>query len=718
MDHDCTFQTELERSLFSHKAGEIAPNNLPYFPCPFVGRNRDVSNIIDLFSNHSLVNIYGLPAVGKSTLAIHVGYEMASCGVAVRYINVDDTHVFKSYDESEPSDSTTTEHHDQKPTQGLAISKPFTDIILPWYSHTEKRFVSTTARGLIEWAKGLSNSTLLILDNCDSLLQGMERGKNDSISVLDALSKASPYLHTVTTSRQKVQLLDAKSYKLKPLDNESAIELLQFASSSMTQIDRSTINNLLDGIPLALKIVGSLSETSPPQLIIRKLQQSLTGTLTPDGVRPDTEKMRPVLRLSFNYLDNGTQECALYLSHFPGSFSEEAALHILSKRTNSTSGPAEYLQKLSDMSLLDEYFYAGKSRYQFHRLIKDYLTDVETRTSPLSVKAVRFNLHFFLHYIQTLCNFVDIYNQLPYNEENIGRFEYESHNFEYLLEVAKVHYFSISTTIDLIYALKCDLMLEIFTTQELLKVGQRILMIFEDRMDNISTKIGAFETLKHYFNLQAMLKKWIQCSRNCEVLCEETFPQQRRATRVDIIDRQLSLVNYSAYIYYQRLSFPFKGIGESICVSYCWTQKDGLALMSWLLCIMVFIVSTKRKSKADLVVTIFLFFIYWIGIIYSVSTLIHSVYIAIFFGLRHPPLFVMIKHENLRVFIVVLVCTVLCVSLICAFRKTRVSVVHNYFIGIVISHLVYRKYPTFGAVLLHFASLRFLLETDLLFRFT
>ena len=715
MDHDCTFQTELERSLFSHKAGEIAPNNLPYFPCPFVGRNRDVSNIIDLFSNHSLVNIYGLPAVGKSTLAIHVGYEMASCGVAVRYINVDDTHVFKSYDESEPSDSTTTEHHDQKPTQGLAISKPFTDIILPWYSHTEKRFVSTTARGLIEWAKGLSNSMLLILDNCDSLLQGMERGKNDSISVLDALSKASPYLHTVTTSRQKVQLLDAKSYKLKPLDNESAIELLQFVSPSMTQIDRSTINNLLDGIPLALKIVGSLSETSPPQLIIRKLQQSLTGTLTPDGVRPDTEKMRPVLRLSFNYLDNGTQECALYLSHFPGSFSEEAALHILSKCTNSTSGPAECLQKLSDMSLLDEYFYAGQSRYQFHRLIKDYLTDVETCTSPLSVKAVRFNSSFFLHYIQTLCNFVDIYNQLPYNEENIGRFEYESHNFEYLLEVAKVHYFSISTTIDLIYALKCDLMLEIFTTQELLKVGQRILMIFEDRMDNISTKIGAFETLKHYFNLQAMLKKWLQCSRNCEVLCEETFPQQRRATRVDIIDRQLSLVNYSAYIYYQRLSFPFKGIGESICVSYCWTQKDGslMALLIWLLCIVVFIASTKTtKWKTVLVVTIFLFFIYWIGIIYSVSTLIHSVYIAIFVGL------VMIKHENLRVVIVVQLCTVLCVLLICAFRKTSVSVAHNYFIGIVTSHLVYRKYPTFGAGLLYFATLKFLLETDLLFRFT
>ena len=152
---------------------------------------------------------------------------------------------------------------------------------------------------------------------------------------------------------------------------------------------------MLDGIPLALKIAGSLvSETSPPQLIIRELQQNLIETLTPEDVGLETQKMGPVLRLSFNYLDNGTQECALHLSHFPGSFSREAAFHILSNCTNNTSGPAECVQKLTDVSLLNAYFYAGQSRYQFHKLIKNYLTDVETDIYPLSLKAVRFNSSF------------------------------------------------------------------------------------------------------------------------------------------------------------------------------------------------------------------------------------------------------------------------------------------------------------------------------------
>ena len=143
------------------------------------------------------------------------------------------------------------------------------------------------------------------------------------------LNRASHFLRIVSTSRLKVRLLDGfKLHKLKPLDNESAIELLQSVCDAMTLNDSRTVNGLVGGIPLALKIVGSLvSEMRPPNLIIRELKESPMDILSPNDVRPDMEKMRPVLELSFKYLDTSTQECALYLSHFPGSFSHEAALH-------------------------------------------------------------------------------------------------------------------------------------------------------------------------------------------------------------------------------------------------------------------------------------------------------------------------------------------------------------------------------------------------------
>ena len=55
MDGNFIFRTELGRPLYSHKARKIAPNNLPHFPPPFVGRDKDVNSIVYLLL-HSLVN--------------------------------------------------------------------------------------------------------------------------------------------------------------------------------------------------------------------------------------------------------------------------------------------------------------------------------------------------------------------------------------------------------------------------------------------------------------------------------------------------------------------------------------------------------------------------------------------------------------------------------------------------------------------------------------
>jgi len=293
--------TEVRRIDCGNKTSKVAPNNLPDLPGPFIGRDREVESIAHLlhFAKHShikMVHIFGLPAVGKSTLAVHVGYEMARRGVVVRYINADETHLFRSHEHI------VIESHDLRSTR--ALSKRVGDIELSWYSHTEKKYVSTSPQGLIQWAKGLSDDTILIIDNCDSLLQN-NATQTPFIEMFVNLNKASHFLHILTTSRLKLSLVGGfKLYKLMALDNESAIELLQSLSDGMTLNDSRTVNGLVGGIPLALKIVGSLvSEVQPPDQIIRELKENLIAALTPEDVRPEREKIRPVLELSYNYLD-------------------------------------------------------------------------------------------------------------------------------------------------------------------------------------------------------------------------------------------------------------------------------------------------------------------------------------------------------------------------------------------------------------------------------
>ena len=567
LDDNLIFRTELGRPLCSHKTRTIAPNNLPHFPPPFVGRDKDVNNIVYLLL-HSLVksvNVVGLPAVGKSRLAVHVGYEMARRGVAVRYINVDETLIFKSCDDCKPTQKPEIPDYNLKTTQDVkpTTSKTSSDTAPSWSSHTDSKFTVATALSLIEWAKGLSNDTLLILDNCNSLLQEKEGRTKVFLKVFDALDKASPYLHVVTTSNLEVNLLNGKMYKLKPLDNESAIELLQLVSHNvhdmtpkdMTLNDSRTINELLDGIPLALKIVGKLVQKRQPNVIIEELQQNLIETLTPKDGRLDKEKMRPVLKLSFNHLDSATEECALYLSHFPRSFSEDAAVHILSNCTNSTLGPKECLRNLIDTSLLDQYSYADQTRYKFHNIIKLYLIDVAYQSSQNDDISMIFNSTFVLYYTQLLLNFVSIYNQVPRDDENIGRFEHESHNFKCLLE--KVHYFelwTVTSVVDLTHAITCDLMQETFSRSELLKVGQQTLVMFERNMGSISTQIGALKTLNAYSNLVLLLRAWIQSfpESECKSVCEETFLHHGYATRLQNIDKLLTKAKIHARHFYKK----------------------------------------------------------------------------------------------------------------------------------------------------------------------
>ena len=76
----------LSTELGEHKTTQVAPNDLPYFAGPFVGRDNDLRNITYLLfhSFAKMLHIFGLPAVGKSTLVVHLGHKMVSRGVAVR----------------------------------------------------------------------------------------------------------------------------------------------------------------------------------------------------------------------------------------------------------------------------------------------------------------------------------------------------------------------------------------------------------------------------------------------------------------------------------------------------------------------------------------------------------------------------------------------------------------------------------------------------------
>ena len=139
----------------SHNKREVV-TNLPELKGIFLGRTYNVQDITWLLVNinHSYVRavgIYGSPAVGKSTLAIHTAYEISQCGIEVQYIGLFDTHhLFERHSESTKSIPVTSSPDPWSPSP-ILFEAPIEG----------KKAISLSAQGLMKWAKGVKKDTLL-----------------------------------------------------------------------------------------------------------------------------------------------------------------------------------------------------------------------------------------------------------------------------------------------------------------------------------------------------------------------------------------------------------------------------------------------------------------------------------------------------------------------------------------------------------------------------
>ena len=441
--NNCNASTELEKPSLHHESNEFVPNNLPYVRGPFVGRDSELIGISNMLLSSSayvaMVSIFGAPVVGKSTLAIQVGHVLASKGMSVRYVNLNEAHHLLVR-QSDASDEPTSMHSTDDSTD-LIFQKA--DIEIPWddyaYSNTEDKYVLTSSRNLIAWAKELVNDTLLILDNCDDFLQTNEAHANNFKKMLIELLEASKYLKILTTSRAQMLFVGAfRPYPLKELDPTSAVTLLQLRSDLITSDDGKVIAELVGYNPLALGIVAELIniQSSPPRAIINELEKHLMRTLS-QNLLPNHQRIFIVLKLSYDYLNDRIQVCSHYLSHFPGSFHRAAAENISSKC--DVSDPDYCLQTLVERSLLEEYWqidqHRYQHRYQFHRLIREFLHDVQTEDRDKYGKIqTKFNLHYELYYSEEIFSLSSNYSRSPVSNEIASGLERDMHNFQNILQ--------------------------------------------------------------------------------------------------------------------------------------------------------------------------------------------------------------------------------------------------------------------------------------------
>ena len=390
-------------------ANQEGEHNLPWFPPPFIGREENVSHITNMLLLDPCirgVHITGAPAIGKSHLAVHVGYELVGHGVNIRYIDVSETQLLHAHDpkESVQESSNSVNENNQGST---AVAKRTTNLMLSWFSPQEHDDISLSASSLVNWARGVNTATTIILDNCDGVLQG---AVNEAfLDLIQKLQKASKYVRIISTSRVLFTLVGVKHFPLGALEENTSTDLLYQECEKFQVEELKVVADLVGYNPLGLRLAAKLAcDVMTVKELIISLRANSVKALSSETIS-DNQKMQFIIETSIKYLEKEIILCARNISLFPGSFSKEAGVSILSGC--GVDNAIQCLNTLSYKSLLEWYALRGESRYRYHQLVRDAFAapDLLKDTHHFSNKSEaeeaffeQYSIYFITHLKETL----------------------------------------------------------------------------------------------------------------------------------------------------------------------------------------------------------------------------------------------------------------------------------------------------------------------------
>ena len=241
------------------------------------------------------VHITGAPAIGKTRLAMQVGFNLVEHGVDVRYIHVTEQWLWVQPNKPTPGPSDSSKS--DKDTTALIKSGTFDLIVLGylWFFPKERmKDVLPSVSHLIEWVKDSKVSTVVILDNCDDVLEGQLQ--DDLFELIQKLHNASNLVKTISTSHAHFTPTGVTHFPLGALDVVSSTDLLQRECENIKNEEARQIAWLVGCNPLGLKLAAGLACDMPVQALIDELKDDSIKTLSCETIPSQERKWTPSLK--------------------------------------------------------------------------------------------------------------------------------------------------------------------------------------------------------------------------------------------------------------------------------------------------------------------------------------------------------------------------------------------------------------------------------------
>jgi predicted ATPase/class 3 adenylate cyclase len=279
----------------------VDQTNLPVQPTPFVGRERELAELLALLDVHRIVTLTGPGGAGKTRLALQAAAESVErYGDGVWFVSL----------------AAVEDPEQIEPTIARVVGGP---------------------DDLNEFLSG--KRTLLVLDNLEQLLPDAA----DIVARLDA--------RILATSRGRLNIAAEQEFPVPtlPIDDATALftqRARQLEPRFEPDVSVRQIAERVDCLPLAVELAAARVKVLRPAQILERLGRSLDLLTSGAHDAPERQRtLRGTVEWSYRLLTAEEQRLFAQLAVFTGSFELDAAEAVC-------SAELDVLQSLVDKSLL------------------------------------------------------------------------------------------------------------------------------------------------------------------------------------------------------------------------------------------------------------------------------------------------------------------------------------------------------------------------------